>query len=1017
VIRKTVTLVFCDVSGSTALAEALDPETVRGVMSRYFDTARTVLERHGGTVEKFVGDAVMAAFGIPTVHEDDALRAVRAAAELRDALRVLNAELKRDFGVEIAVRTGVNTGEVIAGDPALGQGFATGDAVVLTQRLESVAGPNEILLGDATYRVVREAVAVEPLPPLELKGRSAPSGAWRLLRVEAPIGVTRRLDTPFVGRADELGRLTTAFREVVAGRRCGLITVLGDAGVGKSRLVAELVDVIGDEAHVLEGRCLPYGKGITYWPVAEIVRTAAAVSPSDSAEVAREKLAALLGDDPDAAVVAARVADAAGLSESGSRSEEISWAVRRFFEILANRRPLLVVIDDVQWAEATLLDMVEYLEGWSREAPILLCCLARPDLLEMRPAWHDAAEVRLEPLPRDEAAQLVRDAFGEVDPRAVEQIVGLAEGNPLFVQEIARMLVDDESLVRQGDAWVLAHDPAGLRVPSTIQSVLSARLDRLDAGELAVLQCAAVIGLEFLWGAVTEICSDDDRPQAAGLLHSLARRRLVQPHATTLLGEDGFRFGHILVRDTTYDSIPKRRRADLHARLADWIESRVDGGLESEEILAHHLEQAYRYRVELGSVDAASRELAERASERLGVAGRRALGRGDAPAAVSLLERAVAIGRPPDASLLRDLSAAQRDTGDLESAWASLDAAHAAAATDAERSRVEVERAFLASYTDPSWSFDRLLDAARAAQSLREDDDEEGLVRALTLEAYAFFISCQVAAMEDALRRALVHAERSGDRRGVIEVLVGLARAAVVGPEPVGSAIERCCEIRSRNPGSRWLEGVVCSCLSYLEAMSARGERSRELYLESEEVLGELGRRIHLGGTHTYAGAAELLTGDPVTAEQELRRGFELLDSIHETGNLSTIAAVLAEALLAQGRVAEAVELTGLSEATASPDDVTSQVGWRCVRGRALARETDPGDAARLVAEAVAIAEETDSPNLRGSAYAANAEVLDLVGRSADAVAARARARLEYERKGNVAAVRALESLPAISPS
>jgi class 3 adenylate cyclase len=266
-VRKTVTLVFCDVADSTPLGERLDPESLRGVWSSYHETAREVLERHGGTIEKFVGDAVMAAFGIPVVHEDDALRAVRAAVELREALAGLNDRLEAAYGVRIEVRTGVNTGEVIAGDPEQGQAFATGDAVVVAQRLEAAAGGGEILVGDSTIRLVRDAIVAEPIAPLELKGKSAPVAVWRLHDVlPGAAGVTRRLDTPLVGRVVELARLRSAVDQVVLERSCRVVTVLGDAGVGKSRLAAELVMSLGEDAHVLEGRCLPYGNGITYWP-------------------------------------------------------------------------------------------------------------------------------------------------------------------------------------------------------------------------------------------------------------------------------------------------------------------------------------------------------------------------------------------------------------------------------------------------------------------------------------------------------------------------------------------------------------------------------------------------------------------------------------------------------------------------------------------------------------------------------------------------------------------------------
>ena len=1006
-IRKTVTLVFCDVSGSTALGEALDPETVRGVMSRYFDTARTVLERHGGTVEKFVGDAVMAAFGIPFVHEDDALRAVRAALELRGALTVLNAELERDFGVQIAVRTGVNTGEVVAGDPALRQDFATGEAVVLAQRLESVANPDEILLGDATYRIVRDAVLVEPLPPLQLKGRAAPVGAWRLLSVQE--GATgRRFDTPLVGRDGEMEVLVDTFREAVVERRCRLVTIIGDAGVGKSRLVAELVARVGDEALVLEGRCLPYGRGITYWPLVEIVRAAAGIGSGDGTEQAREKIVDLLGGHPDGELVAARVADAAGLGESGARSEELSWAVRRLLEVLACRRPLVVVIDDIQWAEETLLDLVEYLAGWTRDAPMLLCCLARPDLRDLRPVWHDAAVVELTPLAGDDVRRLIRNALGSVDDRATDEIVRLAEGNPLFAEEIARMLVDDESLVQSDGSWLLSQDMARLRLPATIQSVLAARLDRLPAGELAVLQRGAVIGQEFWWGAVTDLSADDERPLVAGLLHALVRRQLIQPHASALAGEDNFRFGHILVRDTAYESIPKRQRADLHERFAQWIESRIASGQQSfDEIVGYHLEQAFRYRVELSPPDDWARAVAERGGTRLAAVGRRALARSDVPAAVSLLERAVFLlgeGGCDPTDVVVDLGRALRDRGDLQEADAVLAAAIEAAeqAEDpilAEHARVELSDLRL--NLDVEIDFENVLALAEhAIATFESGGDERGLARALRLVADVHWARCRLGDWKEVMERALVHAQKAGDQREISEISSSLCAGALFGPTPVEDGIEYCRRILEQATDDLRLQAFAQLALAPLVASRGGFDEARDLLERAQRTFGELGVGPRPGAM--YVALVELLAGEPGLAEQELRKSYEELERRGERSWLSTNAALLARALYEQDRLDEAEQYTIVSEEATSRDDVVTNVLWRGTRARILVRRGETDHALELARESVELAAQTDWLELHAGALVDLAEVLAVCEAPGDAEPYMRHAISLYEQKGNL---------------
>ena len=479
--RRTVTVVFTDVTGSTGLGENLDPEAVRQVMARYFETAGAVLERHGGTVEKFIGDAVMAVFGVPRLHEDDALRAVRAAVEMRERLALLNDELERSWGVRLGTRTGVNTGEVVAGDHAGGQALVTGDAVNVAARLEQLANTGEILIGDATRRLTADAVAVEPVEPLEARGKSQPVAAWRLLGVPGTDAYRRRLDTPLVGRRDELAQLRHAYARSVSQRSCALFTVIGPAGIGKSRLTLEFLRSVRDEATVLRGRCLPYGEGITYWPLVEIGRRIAGGGEDD--------LRALIGDEHDAEPVAAALASVIGRSQTPVSIDDADWAVRRLFESLARERPLVVSFEDVNWAEPTLLDLIEHIAEWTRDAPVMLVCTAREELIEQRPTWagglRNAATAFLEPLSDGDSAELVEQLGGELAAAedTVSRVVALSGGNPLFVEQLLATMGSEQ----QPDVGAL----------STIHAVIGARLDALSPVERELLECASVIGKEF----------------------------------------------------------------------------------------------------------------------------------------------------------------------------------------------------------------------------------------------------------------------------------------------------------------------------------------------------------------------------------------------------------------------------------------------------------------------------------------------------------------------------------------
>src|ERR687888_319084 len=591
--RKTVTVLFCDVTGSTALGESSDPEALRALLARYFERMKGVIEAHGGTVEKFIGDAVMAVFGVPRVHEDDALRAVRAAVEMRDALP--------DLGIE--ARIGVNTGEVVTGTE---ERLATGDAVNVAARLEQAAQPGEVLIGAPTLALVHDAVAAEPAGPLELKGKAEPVLAYRLTGVhEAP---ERPLATPFVGRDRELETLNEAWQRALDDGGCELATMVGDPGVGKSRLTAEFLS--GIEANVVRGRCLSYGEGITYWPVVEVVKQLDAL-PSDPA--ASASLRSLLGE-----------------TDERTSSDEIAWAFRKLLE---EHAPLVCVFDDIHWSEETFLDLIEHVALLSTGAAILLICMARADLLDRRPHWPVA--LRLEPLAEQQVHELIPEVMSG-DLR--ENITHASGGNPLFVTEMVAM-------ARETSGDVI--------VPATLQALLAARLDQLERPERSVLECGAIEGELFHRGSVQAL---SDGGQVTSRLASLVRRELIRPDKPELAAEDAFRFRHLLIRDAAYDALPKATRAELHERFASWLEERGRDLVELDEVLGYHLEQAARYRQELGQPDD---ELAKRAGERLAAAGRRAFWRGDDHAAARLIERALELTRGLRLGVVLELDLAQ----------------------------------------------------------------------------------------------------------------------------------------------------------------------------------------------------------------------------------------------------------------------------------------------------------------------------------------------------------------------
>ena len=965
--RKTVTVLFCDVAGSTARAERLDPEATRALMARYFDTARAAIERHGGTVEKFIGDAVMAVFGIPQLHEDDALRAVRAAIELRDA-------------VELDVRIGVNTGQVVTGTADT---LVTGDAVNVAARLEQSAGAGDVLVGSDTYRLVRDAVEVELLPPLDAKGKSEPVTAYRLVAVTGEVARVRRLDAPLVGRRRESRMLADSWDRVRSERICALFTVLGTAGVGKSRLAQDFLQ--GADATVVAGRCLSYGEGITYWPAVEIVK-----------QLLRGKSV----EDPGIEALL-------GLGQG--TTEEIAFGVRSLMERAAQERPLVAVLEDLHWAEPGFLDLVEHVADWSRDSPILLLCLARPELLERRSAWGggklNAATVLLEPLAPDESDALIdglRDG-DELDPELRRRIREASGGNPLFVEEMLAMVRE------QG---------TGLSIPPTIQVLLGARIDQLPRFEREALERGAVEGQLFHRGAVQALAPE--APALASHLIALVRKELVRPAASLLPGDDAFRFRHLLIRDAAYEALAKATRAQLHERFSSWIAERGADLVELDEILGYHLEQAARYRGELRTP---SPEVAARAANHLAAAGTRALERSDFHAAVNLHERAASLLEREDprrVRLLPALAEAVYGNGEYARSLTVMEEAIELGRRLGEEASVARARLFSAyvrvhmgqaSHTDVLRELDEIIPALPPAH--------HGLLaRAHVSRAW---ILNWLGGAGDAIDEGMValdHARRARSPVLEDEAAVTVASAMRWGPTP-WAELERFIDELLGARGARLGGRLGATTLDYRPAAhAARGnlDLARDRFAQRRQELIERGASTPF--LHRLAmdeAFIELRAGEFAAAARTLEDAWRGLEEVGEHGFRSTIGTLLAESLAGLGRIEEAEELIDASERLAARDDAATAIGVARARAFVAAARGSHEESIACAEEAVRVADGTDYLDERADLYLHLGETLIAAGRPDAASGHLREAVMLADRKGStVLADRARELLGGV---
>ena len=962
--RKVVTVLFCDLVGSTALGESTDPEALRARMRRYFEDLRVILERHGGTVEKFVGDAVMAVFGIPVSHEDDALRAVRAASEMRAAIA--------EHGLE--ARIGINTGEVVVGGE--GETLVTGDAVNVAARLEQAAGAGEVFIGAETHSLVRDAVRVEAVEPLVLKGKAESVDAFSLLEVlPESQGLARNPEALLVGRKRERNRLWRDFEDVLDDQSCRLVTLLGPAGIGKSRLVADFLGRVGDSADILRGRCLSYGEGITYWPLVEIL--------------------VAIGVEPD--------------SVMGTSPPETQLAFRRLLEARAAERPQVVVVDDLQWAEPVFIDLVEHVADLSRDAPIFLLCVARTELLDVRPDWGggkmNATSILLEPLGDDECEALIGNLLGDaqLEGDLLDRITTASAGNPLYVEEMLAMVRE-----HGGDLEIV--------VPPTIHALLQARIDSLDGDVRIVMERGSVEGEVFHRGAVAELSPAPMRADVESHLTTLVRKELIRSTAPTFPEDEGFRFRHLLIRDAAYESLPKATRAELHQRFADWLSTH--DLVERDEIVGYHLEQAHRYRAELDPENEALAELGRLACGHLGAAGRGALDRGDYTAARSLLRRAVAVAPPGDSrrhALAPDLFFTLWESGDLDEAQFVL--SEARTSSDEVISTVAGVLWYMADLvTAGTVARDvRIQELERARAVVEEADDDEALGICWWGIARDAWMRCRTMEAAHAAEEGVRCFERAG-RFGLTDDLVWLIRSAYVfGPTPVGEAMEQVRALAATAGDSPLLQAGASSAIARLLAMEGDIDQARALQVAAREIYVAAGMTVTAASVSLHASWIERRAGDLRAWEEALRQGIETLDDLDERAFNSTLGIDLGECLYAQDRLDEVWELCARTRAMSPPEDFVNFVYVDALEGCVLARRGSTEEGLARLTHALELVETTDYAFARAHVRFYTADARARLGNPDEAAAAASDALAILDEKGDLAmAARFRERLGAL---
>jgi DNA-binding SARP family transcriptional activator len=975
-LRKTVTVMMA----RRPTVRGLDPEALSRDGELYRDQLARTVERYGGAIASSLGDEVMAVFGVPHAHEDDAFRAVSAAFEIRDTL------VGEASASGTAPRFGIATGEVLASGSDAGALSVIGDPVTVAGDLENAAAPGEVLIGEETARLVRGTAKGESIETVA--GR-----ALHVLELERARPAIGSLKAPLVGRGSELGRLREAFAAVTRDQAVHLFTILGTAGIGKSRLAQEFAAEAGEQATVVVGRCVPYGEGITFWSLREIVGQLTAGGPAGD----------LLPDGHEAAPLAESLLEAIGGSEASVEREEIFWTTRSLFATLARWRPLVVFFEDVHWAEPTFLDLVEYLAKRTWGAPIMLVCIARPELLEHRAEWGreqaDASSLRLERLPDADCQTLIGNLARGLAQETTGRVLETAEGNPLFIEQLVAMLAEEDPAERDRS------------IPPTIDALLSARLDRLGPAERALISRAAIVGKEFSAEATVGLLPEDARAFGARHLETLARKEFIAS-APPAGGGTGFRFRHILIQQAAYRATPKTLRAELHERFAAWVDDPARGEIaEHSEVVGYHLEQAFQYRVELGAVGERELELARRAGDHLASAGQQAFKRGDMPATVNLLGRAAALPTPRGCvglAALPELGYALFEIGEVDEASTVLADARERARADGNRGvewRVAITRPRIEMYRDPGEiDLDALsAETETAIEVLSELGDEAGLARAFMVFSDILWSQGRLRETSEAATRAAEHARHAGNRREVGWALGQNALCAIHGPMPVADGLEWLERLLRGEPENRTLDANLSGFVALLEAMGGKFDDARGHIKESRALARDLGLVWQAGVQELLSGYVELLANDPVAAERDMRAAEEVFREIGEGWFLSTVAVDLPRALYEQGRYDDAFALLATIDEQPAPPDREWQIKRTGIPACLLARRGRLEEAERLAREGVRLAADSECLGWHADVLLDLAEVLRLSRRSEEADAATAAAVRLYERKGNVA--------------